>query len=427
MKGYSETLDYLFGLEKSGIVVGLDHITHILALIGNPHESLRAVHIAGTNGKGSVASIVSEIARRAGYRVGLYTSPHLVSFTERITIDGEPISERDVAELTAFIRERIEAADTQDKNGALAFTFFDFTTALAFEYFKRKIVDLAVIEVGLGGRLDSTNVLLPLVSVITNVALDHQDYLGETIEAIAAEKAGIIKEGVPIVTGAQGEALKVIRGAASKSDLYALGDAFSYSKKGDQSMSYRGMEKGFDNLVINLRGDHQLFNASLALCVMELLGREGFVIGESAIKEGLASVRWAGRLDLIPGARGEPSILLDGAHNPDGARTLAAFLKTHFVEGKRILVFGVMKDKDFISMLSELSPVFDRIVLTRPTIERAADPADVAAHAPGATVTESVEDALVAARKGASADDLIVVAGSFYTIGEAKKLLHEKA
>ena len=178
MKGYSETLDYLYGLEKFGIVFGLASVTRILSLIDNPHKALKTVHIAGTNGKGSVASMVATGGPAARVTdVGLYTSPHLISFTERITVNGEPISEKEVVELTQFIRERIEENDA-----GLRFTFFDFTTALAFEYLRRKRVDLAVIEVGLGGRLDSTNVLQPLVSVITNVALDHQDYLGNTIE-----------------------------------------------------------------------------------------------------------------------------------------------------------------------------------------------------------------------------------------------------
>jgi dihydrofolate synthase / folylpolyglutamate synthase len=421
MKGYSETLDYLYGLEKFGIVFGLDGVERILSLIDNPHESLRTIHVAGTNGKGSVASMVAEMARRAGYSVGLYTSPHLISFTERITVNGKPVSEKEVVELTQFIRERIEENDA-----GLRFTFFDFTTALAFEYLGRQKVDLAVIEVGLGGRLDSTNVLLPLVSVITNVALDHQDYLGNSLEAIAREKAGIIKKGIPVVTGARDMALNIIRDVADKKDLYALGEAFNYVKKSDQWMSYSGIGTSIDDLSVALRGDHQLFNAALAVCVTELLNQRGFTIGENAVRNGLRTVRWPGRLEVIPGGTGRPSIVLDGAHNPDGAKSLAAFLQSHFQGGKRILVFGVMKDKNFPEMLSTLAPVIDRVVLARPAIDRAADPVEVAAYVPGAIVTGSVEDAVKEAMKTAQAEDTVIVAGSFYTIGEAKKLLNEE-
>jgi dihydrofolate synthase / folylpolyglutamate synthase len=422
MKGYPEALEYLYGLEELGIIFGLEHVSRILSLIDDPHKSLRAVHVAGTNGKGSVAAMVATIARRADYNTGLYTSPHLVSFTERIRVNGEPITEKEVVELTQFIRGRVVAGDP-----AMSFTFFDFTTALAFEYFKRKGVDLAVVEVGLGGRLDSTNVLLPLVSVITNVALDHEDYLGTSVEAIAREKAGIIKKGVPVVTGSRGAALDVIRSATEEKDPYALGEAFSYTKKAEQRMSYNGLATTFDDLSVGLKGDHQLFNASLALCVVELLNRKGLAIQQEAVREGLASVDWPGRLQLIPGAHGKPSILLDGAHNPDGSRSLAAFLKTHLKEGRKILVFGVMKDKDFPTMLAVLLPEVDHLILTRPDIRRAADPAEVAHYAARALLTGSVRDAVSEAFKIARPEDTIVVAGSFYTVGEAKKVLDEEA
>lgn len=422
MKDYSGTLDYLYGLEKFGIVFGLAGVTRILSLLGNPHDSLRTVHIAGTNGKGSVASMVAQAAKQAGYRVGLYTSPHLISFTERITVNGEPIDEAEVVELTQFIRERIEEHDRE-----LRFTFFDFTTALAFEYLRRKKVELAVIETGLGGRLDSTNVLLPLVSVITNVAMDHQDYLGNTIEAIAREKAGIVKKGVPTVTGAAAGALGAIREAARDGALYVLGEQFHYMKKSDRLMSYTGLKTRLDDVSVALRGDHQLFNAALAICTVELLNERGFTIRDAAVREGLASVFWPGRLEVIPAGKERPAIILDGAHNPDGAESLAAFLRSHHETGKRILIFGVMKDKAFPEMLSKLIPEVDRVVLTRPEIARAADPEDVAVHAPGALIAGSVQEAIAEALKLAQAGDTIIIAGSFYTLGEAKKFLNEKA
>jgi len=419
MKGYGETLDYLYGLEKFGIVLGLDNVRWILSLLGDPQNSFKAVHIAGTNGKGSVAAMVSTVLREAGFRTGAYTSPHLVSFTERITMDGEPIGEEEVVDLTQSIKDRIERQDRGRR-----FTFFDFTTALAFDLFRRKGVEVAIVEVGLGGRLDSTNVVLPLVRVITNVGLDHQDYLGNTIEAIAREKAGIIKENVPVVTGAKGPALTIIREAAKdRADLYVLGEAFSYVKKGEQMMSYRGIGASFDDFSLSLRGDHQLFNGALALCVLELLNTRGYSLDEPCIRKGLASAEWPGRLELASRRPGGPLILYDGAHNPDGARTLAAYLKTHFPDRRKILVFGVMKDKAYGEMLVELLPVVQAAILTRPEIERAAPPADVAACAPGSQVTHSVKEALELAFAEAGNEDLIVVAGSFYTVGEAKQLL----
>jgi dihydrofolate synthase/folylpolyglutamate synthase len=423
MKDYSGTLDYLYGLERFGIVLDLAGVTGILSLIDNPHNFLKSVHIAGTNGKGSVASMVARIARQAGYTVGLYTSPHLISFTERIAVNGEPISEAEVVELTQFIRKRVEK-----KNKELRFTFFDFTTALALEYLRRRKVDLAVIEAGLGGRLDSTNVLLPLVSVITNVALDHQDFLGNTIEAIAREKAGIIKEGVPMVTGVQAEALSAIKKATCRSeDLYVLGEKFHYTKISDQLMSYSGPGTSLDDISIALRGDHQLFNAALAICVVELLNGRGFTIREPEVREGLASVYWPGRLEIIPPRKERPTIILDGAHNPDSAESLAVFLRNHPGTGKRILIFGVMKDKAFSEMLSKLAPEFDYVVIARPEIARAAEPVDVAAYVPGALKAGSVPEAITEALKLARTDDTITITGSFYTVGEAKKFLDEKA
>ena len=420
MKEYSQILDYLYGLEKFGMVFGLDNITWLLGLIGNPQDSLKAVHIAGTNGKGSVASMLSEILRTAGYATGTYTSPHLISFTERIAVNGDCIPEGEVAELTEFIKERIDREES-----ARPLTFFDFTTALAFEYFKRKGVAIAVVEAGLGGRLDSTNVLRPLVTVITNVALDHQEYLGNTIKEIAREKAGVVKEHVPVVTGAKGESLEVIRAAAAQTTLYALGESFTYKSKGEQLMWYRGIRMTYDDLSVGLRGDHQLFNAALALCALELLSPAGFPVREYAVRKGLASVQWPARLELIH-KPGQPLVLIDGAHNPDGVGTLVSYLKSHFLNRKKILVFGVMKDKDFKEMLQEILPVVQQTILTRPEIERAALPTDVARYAPGALIAASVKDAVDGAFALADEHDLIIITGSFYTAGEAKRLLDER-
>ncbi len=420
MKEYDQILDYLYGLEKFGMVFGLENITWLLGLIGNPQDALKAVHIAGTNGKGSVAAMLSEMLKAAGFLTGTYTSPHLVSFTERISVNGDYITEEEVAELTRFIKERIDREED-----ARPVTFFDFTTALAFEYFKRKGVAIAVVEAGLGGRLDSTNVLRPLVTVITNVALDHQEYLGNTVKEIAREKAGVVKEHVPVVTGAKGESLEVIKAAAANTALYALGENFAYKKRGEQLLWYRGIRMTYDDLSVALRGDHQLFNAALALCALELLVPAGFLVREYAVRRGLESVRWLARLELVH-KPGQPLVLIDGAHNPDGMSTLVSYLKGHFLNRKKILVFGVMKDKDFKEMLHEILPLVQQTILTRPEIERAALPADVARYAPGALIAASVKDAVDRAFALADEHDLIIITGSFYTAGEAKRLLDER-
>jgi dihydrofolate synthase/folylpolyglutamate synthase len=418
MNDYFKALEYLYGLEKFGIIFGLENITWLLSLLGNPHRSFRSIHVGGTNGKGSVAAMLSSVLAKGGIRTGTYTSPHLVSFTERIAINEEPIPEEEVVQLTGYIKNRIDSEDP-----GRIFTFFDFTTALAFEYFKRKRVDMAVVEVGLGGRLDSTNVVHPLASIITNVDFDHKNYLGDTLSEIAGEKAGIIKDGVPVVTGAGGSALETIRAAAKdRSPLFVLGESFRYEKRGEQLMAYKGSRLHLDDVRIGLRGDHQLFNASLVLCATEILAARGLAPGEESIRAGLSSVKWPGRLEITGR---DPIILLDAAHNPHAIRTLTRFLETHFKGKRKVLVFGVMKDKDFRGMLDELRPVIDMTILTRPQIDRAALPQDLAPFVPGAVITDSVADALAHARAIAAPDALIVVTGSFYTIGEAKEFLEK--
>ncbi len=419
MKGYSEALGYLYGLEKFGMVFGLENIAWILDLIGNPHRYLKTIHIAGTNGKGSVASMLSHVLKEAGYKVGKYTSPHLLSFTERITINEQEIAEEEVAALAEMIRDRAE-----EKDKGRFFTFFDFTTALAFEYFRRKQVDIAVIEAGLGGRLDSTNVLDPLIAIITNVAYDHTDYLGRDISDIAREKAGIIKRGRATVSGAEGVARQIIEDRAEElgSPLYELDRDFFYEKKAERMMSYRGLKKQIENLSISLMGDHQLKNSALALCAAELLPSCGYPIEEAAVRNGLAHTRWPGRLEIV---RENPLIILDGAHNPDGARTLAEFLSSHYAERNKLLIFGVMKDKDYKEIVEIIAPHVSTTILTKPETERALPPRELEGRVKKAIVTEDMRSALALAKSMAGADDLILVTGSLYVVGEAKGILDE--
>ncbi len=419
MRDYSAALEYLYGLERFGMVFGLENISWILGIMGDPHKALKTVHVAGTNGKGSVTGMVAGMLGEEGYSAGAYTSPHLVSFTERIAVNGEEIREEEVAEITEHIRERVEKED-RDR----FFTFFDFTTALAFEYFRRKRVDIAVIETGLGGRLDSTNVIEPLVSVVTNVAHDHMEYLGSTIETIAREKAGIIKKRIPVVTGAAEVPLTVIEGIARdlESPVYSLGRDFSYEKKGEQVMSYRGPSRTLEGIRINLKGDHQLANGAIALCAVDILAARGFPVGDGTIYDALSRTRLQGRLEEV---RQRPTILIDGAHNPDGIHVLTEFIRARFGGRKKILIFGVMKDKEYGRMLQEIVPSMDTIILTKPDMERALAPSLMKTYAEDAIIAEDTRSALRIAKTISEEDDLILITGSFYTIGEAKAAVNE--
>lgn len=419
MKEYADALEFLYGLEKFGIVFGLENIQRILEIIGNPQKRLKTVHIGGTNGKGSVASMLACMLSEAGYRVGKYTSPHLVSFTERITVDEEEITETEVAELTTEIRQTIQREDSDR-----AFTFFDFTTALAYEYFRRRQTDIALVEVGLGGRLDSTNVIDPLVSIITNVGFDHMGYLGNTIAEIAREKAGIIKKGTPVVTGARDGALEVVEEVARgrNSPVHVLGTDFRYEMQTAQVMSYTGPSMELDSVFVNLKGDHQLANGSLALCAAELLKARGFSMEEKSIRNGLSRVRWPGRIEIV---REKPTILLDGAHNVDGIQALVRFMKTRFPEKRTTLIFGVMKDKEYGRMLELLRPLTDTIVLTRPANERGLPAQAMKEFAGEAVVTQDVRSALAKARAVTTDSDLILVTGSLYLVGEARAAIDE--
>ena len=419
MRDYSAALEYLYGLERFGMVFGLENISWILNIMGNPHKALKTVHIAGTNGKGSVTGMIAGMLRKEGYSAGAYTSPHLVSFTERIAVNGEEIREEEVAELTEYIREGIQK---EDRNRF--FTFFDFTTAIAFEYFRRKKVDIAVIETGLGGRLDSTNVIEPLVSVITNIAYDHTEYLGSTIETIAREKAGIVKKGIPVVTGAADIPLGVIDEVAKcfESPVYSLGRDFLYEKTGEQVMSYQGPSRTLEGVRVNLKGDHQLVNGAIALCAVDILSTCGFPVRDITIYDVLSRIHCQGRLEEV---RQRPTILIDGAHNPSGIHVLTEFMNARYGDKKKILIFGVMKDKEYDRMLQEIVPSMDTTILTKPNMERALAPSLMKTYAKDAIIAEDTRSALRIAKTLSGEDDMILVTGSFYTIGEAKAIIHE--
>jgi dihydrofolate synthase/folylpolyglutamate synthase len=431
-RAYREAIDYLFALQKHGIKLALSNSEALMALMGDPHRKFRSVHVAGTNGKGSTSSFIASMLQAAGYRVGLYTSPHLVSFTERIRINNVLITEAKVVELAGRVRDVAQKATGPDGRCSLNPTFFEVTTAMAFTYFADEGVDLVVIEVGMGGRLDSTNVITPLVSVITNIDLEHTEFLGTTLTQIAGEKAGIIKQGVPVVTGAtQPEVITVIEqeAAAQQAAVYRLSRDFiprPVAARCGQVFDYRGIRSSYENVRINMLGRYQADNACLALATIECLRNAGIIVDEAAVRRGLEQVRWEGRLELV--AR-KPDIYLDGAHNPASAQKLAATVREmRPAYGRTILIIGILGDKDYEGIMSALVPLADHVVVTKPQYSRAMDVRALASEIQkrhGSVETaETVKDAIAAAGRVASRDDLVLITGSLYVVGDARAVLH---
>ena len=425
----SDSLTWLFGLEQIGIKFGLDNITGIVAALGHPERSFASVHVAGTNGKGSVTAIVDTALRAAGHRSARYTSPHLIDLTERFVIDGQPVQRAALAAVVADVRTAID--QLRDGGGLDAHpTFFEVTTAAAFELFRRAAVEIAVFEVGLGGRLDATNVIHPLVTAITSIGLDHQQYLGQTLREIAVEKAGILKPGVPVIVGKMpAEAFAAIASIArdrgcpivrawdgvTMDDLRPAPDA-------RRRMRLRTPAHDYGELELGLRGPHQVDNAVVAVRLLDALDARRIAVPPAAIAEGLTQVRWPGRLDLrrLPDGR---EVLLDAAHNPDGAAALAAFLRT-MDSGPSPLVFAAMRDKAIDRMLSELAQTVSAFVFTRASNPRSADPTQLADRARAIAPGLPVEVELSPARALTAAWRLaprIVVAGSIFLIGDVLK------
>jgi dihydrofolate synthase/folylpolyglutamate synthase len=413
---------WVFDLQKFGIKFGLSSTLRLLERLGLPYSQGRYLHLAGTNGKGSVAAMLSAVLTRAGYPVGLFTSPHLVHFAERYRFrDREIPDER----LLALINGVMAAVDEAEPP-----TFFEFAAAMAFLYFFQEGADPIILETGMGGRLDATNIVHPRVTVITNVSMDHQEYLGKSLTAIAREKAGIIKAGVPLVTGArQRRVLNLFRARCADlgAPLYLGGvDFTARGRKG--RLDYRGFQQRIEGLTLGLAGRHQYGNAALALAVLEILGRDGFTITEEAVREGLRLTRWPGRLEQVGQ---DPQILLDGAHNPAAAGVLARALKNGRPLGRLILVLGIMADKDMDGILARLLPLAQVAIFTQPGYFRAATPEDLARRAgPYHLEVLQVPQVAAAIRQAqdlAGPQDRIVVSGSLYTVGEAKEYFERSA
>ncbi len=422
---YQQTLAYLYGLQKMGIKLGLANISRLLASLGHPERQFPSVQVAGSNGKGSTCAYLASILQAAGFKVGLYTSPHLIDFTERIKINNQPIPPERVVELSQRLRTLV-AADLCFNSGTNYPTFFETVTALAFEYFREEEIDIAVLETGMGGRLDATNVVNPLLAVITNLCLEHQAYLGETLAEIAAEKAGIIKKQTPVLTAvSQPEALECLEQTCRQQDaaLHQLQHevkAHLQQRWPWQLFSLETPSGTLTDLSINLLGDCQLQNALLAVRAAQLLSAEtGWQIEEAAIRKGLAQTQWPGRMQLMAT---RPWLLLDGAHNPTAVKELLHNLAL-FPHRRLIVVLGVMEDKDLAGIISLFGQA-DTLILTRAGIPRAASPQELAAklnNPKGRVIaTESVSEALRQAQALTGKNDLICVTGSLYVVGEAQ-------
>ncbi len=458
---YIDSINYLYGLQKHGIKLGLDKPEKILSELGNPHRKFLSVHVAGTNGKGSVSAMTASILIANGFKVGLFTSPHLVSFTERIRINNEQIAESEVVNLTEEIRLKIEKSKFRIPEP----TFFEFVTAMAFLYFARNNVDWAVIEVGMGGRLDATNLIEPEVSVITRISYDHKEFLGDTLTDIAREKAGIIKSGIPVVSAEQDkEAENVICAVAREKSapLHLYGKDFEGVLKSSdiKGITFDFQDKGLNidsnligGLFVPLAGDYQLANASLAIkAAMVGMERSEKFFSDSGLRKGLANTEWHGRLEMVSY---EPMIMIDGAHNPDAAGRLADFTRKQLSDFKIILIIGIMSDKDVNGILKHLLPVAHEIIFTAPDYGRAASPEKLAEYAAdmgfASRITGSVKEAIETAVKYSNESKvmsgresegqqslvsdslsvafrppLILITGSFYTIGEAMEALGKK-
>ena len=419
---YRDSIDYLYGLQKYGIKFGLNSTESMLERLNNPHRRLRCIHVGGTNGKGSTAAILSSILTRHGFRVGLYTSPHLVRFTERFRINDEEVPMSAILPIVEQVRSVINEIEPP--------TFFEVVTSLGLTYFAKEEVDWAVIEVGMGGRLDATNVIRPLAAVITNVSYDHQEFLGTTLAAIAREKAGIIKDEIPVVTGARQPLVQGILKATCfrhGAPLYCLGSDFKVRRNPDGTFQYQGIRRRWPSLNVGLRGGHQFQNTALALACLEVLEQDhALVLNETSVQEGLEKVHWPARLEVL---QEKPLVILDGAHNPQGAETLRDALKHSFKYKKLHLVLGIMADKDIKGILRRLLPLAETAIFTQPRYTRAADPEELKRLArPYLRKHYVINDpaaAIEQAKQLADPDDAICIAGSLYFAGEVKEMTGE--
>lgn len=442
VRTYQSALNFLKGMTNyeemtrvgyNSINFNLSRMNRLVAALGNPHKKLRFIHIAGTKGKGSTATMLASMLGQCTLKVGLYTSPHLLDIRERIQINGEMISEADMTRLMARIAPVVKKLAKDEP------TFFEIMTAAAFLHFADQQVDFAVIETGLGGRLDSTNIIRPDLCAITSISYDHVNQLGPTLEKIAEEKAGIIKPGIPVVCSPQSkEVRKVLLKAAEKvkAPIYFTGKDIEFSYRFESSrpigphtrVSLTTANTRFEHLPVPMLGDHQAINCGLALSAIALLKERGLEISDQSVIDGLARVRMPGRMEII---QETPRILVDGAHNAASVEALMRAIGQNIPYDSMIVIFGCQSDKDIPGMLRHVQLGADKAIFTVTGSPRSADPHDLAAEymeASGkmAQVAERLEDALDIAERAVTREDIICIAGSFYLVGLAKRVVAER-
>ncbi|MEE9165614.1 MAG: folylpolyglutamate synthase/dihydrofolate synthase family protein [Nitrospinota bacterium] len=425
---HRKIVDQLYALNPNTVKLGLENISNLLYHLDNPHKKLNTTHIAGTNGKGSTAFFLNSIFNAAGYKTGVYLSPHLIDIRERIIIGNDWIPEKKFAELTEYIFCVIEKE-------RLSATFFEFVTALAFLYFFQEEIDIGIIEVGLGGRLDATNVLTPMVSVITEIDLEHTNYLGSSIREITAEKGGIIKEGGTVFTSAENEeAVDTIKGIAKKkrATCFQFGKDFVIDDHDEelplnakklllpQTFSLRFRKHEFKKLAIKTAGTYQIKNSSTAVAVALYLSEKYRAINENSICEGLKNTKIPCRMELV---QKSPQVVLDAAHNFQATQALIENIPLFFTYNRLIVLLGILDDKDYKKVIKVLSSETDTFIMTEPKTERALSARllekEALAFETETFVEKEIAKALIKAKEVADTDDLILVTGSFYTVGEA--------
>jgi len=420
---YEEAIAFIHGPNGKGMKLGLDNIKELMYRLGDPQKKQTFIHIAGTNGKGSVASFVSQVLIQAGYKTGLFTSPFLQKFNERIKINNQDISDEDLSRVTTTVKETLEATDLEP-------TEFELVTSIALQYFYEQQCDIVVLEVGLGGRLDSTNVIEnPILSIITLIGLDHQAYLGSTLREIAYEKAGIIKHnGEVLVYPQDAEAESVIEHQANEQNASVTKADFSRLENKESDLDgHKFSYKDVENMRISLVGEHQLKNAALAIEAVRILNEKEFQITDEALRMGLGHTRWPGRFEVL---QKDPPVIIDGAHNIDGIRALVNNIKSHFKHKRVIAIIGLLQDKDYAGIIDEVLPVFDCFITVTPDNPRAVKADKLSSYLEQKGVAsipcDSYGDAVQVAISENSGEDVIIAFGSLYYIGAIRTIFASK-
>lgn len=420
---FEESIRWLYSFKKYGSKLGLERISYLVKQLGNPQNTIKIIHVTGTNGKGSVCKFIGSILLKAGYNVGVYVSPHLQRFSERIVVNNEEISEGDVVLLVEKIKPVVVDMIKQNNTP----TFFEVVTAMAFQFFSDCAVDFAVVEVGLGGRFDATNVVNPLVSIITNVSLEHTNYLGEDIKSIAFEKAGIIKKNVPIVTAVKNDARDVVKKFAKEKNAHTIVINRNHWRRLSNNMNYQEflIQGAFKDYTVKttLLGEYQGENIALAVFTIEQLQMNGVYLTDDDVLEGISTTLNPGRMEIISK---EPTVLLDGAHNPVGMKMLRKTLEEDFEYDKLVLLIGILKDKSIQKMLSTIAPISDTIIVTKSNNVRACNPeflknaVDEIGYKKDLFIEDSILKAIKHAKSVTKEDDIICISGSLFTVGEAR-------